>query len=55
MARATDLIVSGSSAGGLATILHADQWTEMVKQKNPQTFVAAVPESGLFLGTGTGR
>jgi hypothetical protein len=43
---ATDVVVSGCSAGGLATYLHADKWA----QNLPITaHVVAMPDSGFFL------
>ncbi len=43
---ATDVIISGCSAGGLATYLHADEWAAALP---PTTKVAALPDSGFFL------
>lgn len=45
LSEATDLIVSGCSAGGLATFLHTDQWCDMV----PSAKCAGLPDSGFFL------
>eukprot|EP01052_Picozoa_sp_SAG31_P011483 SAG31_NODE_651_length_13184_cov_4.999541_4_plen_205_part_00 len=42
---ATDLMVSGCSAGGLATYLHTDQWCDAV----PDAKCAGLPDSGFFL------
>lgn len=43
---ASDVVVSGGSAGGLATYLHTDQWRQAI----PSTaFVAAMPDGGFFL------
>ncbi|CAK9004260.1 Pectin acetylesterase 5 [Durusdinium trenchii] len=47
--QATDLMVSGCSAGGLATYLHADQWCEALQAANPSAKCAALPDSGFFL------
>lgn len=43
--KATDVIVSGCSAGGLATYLHTDQWCDAV----PSAKCAGLPDSGFFL------
>ena len=45
LAGATDLVVSGCSAGGLSTFLHADEWGAAL----PGTKVVAMPDSGFFL------
>lgn len=42
---ATEVIISGCSAGGLATYLHVDWWRDAL----PSAFVAALPDSGYFL------
>lgn len=56
---ATDLVVSGRSAGGLATILHADMWAERLRAAAspaaPPPFVVALPESGFFLDWDLGK
>lgn len=31
MNKATDIVVSGSSAGGIATFYHCDRWAEGIK------------------------
>ena len=49
MSSATDLIVSGCSAGGLATYLHTDQWCDALHQKQPGAKCAGLPDSGFFL------
>merc|ERR1719201_566151 len=43
--KATDLVVSGCSAGGLATYLHTDQWCDAV----PHAKCVGLPDSGFFL------
>jgi hypothetical protein len=43
---ATDVVVSGCSAGGLATYLHVDWWRERLPQK---AHVVGMPDSGFFL------
>ena len=45
---ATDVIVSGCSAGGLATFLHTDQWCDAVKASSGGK-CAGLPDSGFFL------
>lgn len=49
LASATHLLISGSSAGGLTTYLHADRIAERVQAANPRTIVKAVPEVGFFI------
>eukprot|EP00931_Biecheleriopsis_adriatica_P120145 TRINITY_DN95279_c0_g1_i1.p1 TRINITY_DN95279_c0_g1~~TRINITY_DN95279_c0_g1_i1.p1 ORF type:complete len:414 (+),score=81.27 TRINITY_DN95279_c0_g1_i1:133-1374(+) len=49
MKDATDIVVSGCSAGGLATYLHCDHWADAIKKANPDTKVACMPDSGFFL------
>lgn len=43
---ASDLVVSGGSAGGLATYLHTDRWKDSLPDS---VFVAALPDAGFFL------
>lgn len=43
---ASDVVISGGSAGGLATYLHVDQWRNSLP---PSTFVVAMPDGGFFL------
>ena len=45
---ATDVVVSGCSAGGLATYLHVDDWASMFSKS---VKVVGMPDSGFFLGT----
>ena len=46
MNKATDVVISGCSAGGLSTFLHADEWKAVL----PSTAkVVAMPDSGFFL------
>lgn len=47
--QATDVVVSGCSAGGLATYLHADQWCDSVAAKSAGVKCVALPDSGFFL------
>jgi len=49
MKRATDLVVSGCSAGGLATFLHTDQWCDALKSYNSSAKCVGLPDSGFFL------
>jgi hypothetical protein len=44
---ATDLVVSGCSAGGLATLYHCDDWASQLLNEDAK--VVCVPQSGLFL------
>jgi len=46
LAKATDLVVAGCSAGGLATFLHADRWAAAMPAGMA---VAATPDSWFFL------
>jgi len=43
---ATDAVISGCSAGGLATFLHLDWWKANLANN---THVAGMPDSGFFL------
>eukprot|EP01121_Diplochlamys_sp_Union-15-3_P004235 TRINITY_DN1425_c0_g3_i3.p1 TRINITY_DN1425_c0_g3~~TRINITY_DN1425_c0_g3_i3.p1 ORF type:complete len:293 (-),score=41.21 TRINITY_DN1425_c0_g3_i3:27-905(-) len=43
---ATDVVISGCSAGGLATFLHVDWWKNNL---SPTTKVRGMPDSGFFL------
>jgi len=49
MSQATDLVVSGCSAGGLATYLHTDQWCDQLKSLSPSAKCVGLPDSGFFL------
>jgi len=42
---ATDMIISGNSAGGLSALLHVDKFAETF----PGAFVVGMPDSGFFL------
>ena len=46
LAAATDVLLAGGSAGGLATFLHADAWAAALPAAAK---VVAVPDSGFFL------
>jgi len=48
LAKASSLLLSGSSAGGLAVYLHADYISDTVHAANPSCVVKAVPEAGFF-------
>jgi len=43
---ATDIVVSGCSAGGLATYINADWYRTVL---NPKTALTGLPDSGFFL------
>jgi len=43
--KASDVVISGCSAGGLATYLHVDWW----RAKLPNSKVVGMPDSGFFL------
>lgn len=47
--KATDLVVSGCSAGGLATYLHTDQWCDSLHAVQPSAKCVGLPDSGFFL------
>ncbi|CAJ1419907.1 unnamed protein product [Effrenium voratum] len=49
LGRASDLVVSGCSAGGLATYLHTDQWCHTLKSAQPSAKCVGLPDSGFFL------
>jgi hypothetical protein len=49
LSKATDLVVSGCSAGGLATYLHTDQWCDTLHTSNPSAKCVGLPDSGFFL------
>lgn len=49
MNRATDVIVSGCSAGGLATFLHCDHWANEIQKATSGAKVVCMPDSGFFL------
>jgi O-palmitoleoyl-L-serine hydrolase len=46
LAGASDIVVSGCSAGGLSTYLHADEWAAALAET---ARVTALPDSGFFL------
>jgi hypothetical protein len=50
MKDATDVVVSGCSAGGLATFLHCDHWADAIgTATSNKAKVACMPDSGFFL------
>jgi hypothetical protein len=49
LAKATDLVVSGCSAGGLATFLHTDQWCDALAAVSPGAKCVGMPDSGFSL------
>ena len=49
LANATDLVVSGCSAGGLATFLHTDQWCDALAAVSPGAKCVGMPDSGFFI------
>jgi hypothetical protein len=46
---AESVVISGTSAGGLAVYLHADFLREKVQSVSPKANVVAVPDAGFFL------
>lgn len=49
LSEATDVVISGCSAGGLATFLHTDQWCDAVSKVKPAAKCVGLPDSGFFL------
>ena len=49
MANASELLISGSSAGGLTTYLHADYIADAARAVSPGVVVKAIPEVGFFI------
>lgn len=48
--RATDVVISGCSAGGLAAFIHADWWADNLKDRcESPPKVVGMPDSGFFL------
>ena len=48
LSKATDVVVGGGSAGGLATFIHCDRWAKAVKA-NGRAKYACLADSGFFL------
>ena len=46
---ATDVVISGCSAGGLATWLHTDQWCDALAKDAAGVKCVGLPDSGFFL------
>jgi hypothetical protein len=46
---ATDAVISGCSAGGLATFIHTDQWCDALAVDAPGIKCVGMPDSGFFL------
>jgi len=46
LTQATDVVISGCSAGGLATYLHTDEWRQAIQSSAK---VVGLPDSGFFL------
>jgi hypothetical protein len=46
---ATDVVVSGESAGALAATLHLDTWCDTIHASNPKTKCVGLPDSGFFM------
>jgi hypothetical protein len=49
LAAAEELVITGSSAGGLTVFLHADEIAAAVHAVNPRAVIRAIPEVGLFI------
>ena len=49
LGEATDVVISGCSAGGLAAYLHVDLWCDALKRDAPGVKCVGMPDSGFFL------
>jgi len=49
LSAATDVVISGCSAGGLATFIHTDQWCDALAADAPGVKCVGLPDSGFFL------
>ncbi len=50
MSEATEVIINGGSAGGLAVYIHIDTWCDELKKASPNLkLCVGVPDSGWFL------
>jgi hypothetical protein len=49
LGNATDVVISGCSAGGLASYLHCDQWAEVIHGAGAEKKVRCMADSGIFL------
>lgn len=47
--KSTDVVISGSSAGGLATFLHLDYLSDKLKSLEGERKIVGLPDSGFFL------
>lgn len=47
--KASDVIISGSSAGGLAVFLHLDKIADMIRKGGSKAKIVGVPDAGFFL------
>jgi hypothetical protein len=52
LSKATDVVISGCSAGGLSTFLHTDQWCDAIHAVSAETKCVGLPDSGFFLVKG---
>ena len=48
MDRATDVVVGGCSAGGMAVLLQCDAWADSIRQSNAATKTRCLADSGWF-------
>ena len=46
---ATDVVISGCSAGGLSVYLHVDKWAAAVHASQPSARIVGLADSGFFL------
>jgi hypothetical protein len=49
LANATDIVLAGCSAGGVAVYQHADWFRDLMSIKAPNALVVAAPDAGFFL------
>ena len=47
--RATDVVISGASAGALAVYLTVDRWCDAVRAQSPSATCVGMPDAGYFL------
>eukprot|EP01012_Entosiphon_sulcatum_P061416 TRINITY_DN8696_c0_g2_i1.p1 TRINITY_DN8696_c0_g2~~TRINITY_DN8696_c0_g2_i1.p1 ORF type:complete len:405 (+),score=81.78 TRINITY_DN8696_c0_g2_i1:24-1217(+) len=48
LSMAEEAVISGCSAGALATYLHSDHWANRIRKESPKALVHALPDSGFF-------
>jgi len=48
MGHATDVVVGGCSAGGMAVMLQCDAWADSIREANPATKTRCLADSGWF-------